>query len=196
MDKVLGNVEHCHKGSGLHQAFIVLNAAALCAGVGYYSNSKAVRRISSGLAVLFVIKVVDIWDLSWGIFWNAAVLCGVYVFWKIVPVIAGLFRNLDHLEEGLVGQFRPLFFFSATTHSRFTPTKHRFKYPLLYVGFPVTFKGSIGSLLTVKGSEDEEAALAKRPFTFFTLDPKTYYEPDLSFDKKMVSVLNYHVGSL
>lgn len=70
---------------------------------------------------------------------------------------------------------------------------HKFKYPLLYIGIPLDFTGSIGSLLSVRGVEKDEEDAAPKKFTFFTLDPTTYLEPELPFKTKLQPVLAYHV---
>ncbi|KAI5849681.1 hypothetical protein BZA05DRAFT_339090 [Tricharina praecox] len=96
--------------------------------------------------------------------------------------------------EGL----RPTFFFASTTHARFIPTKHSFKYPLLYVGFPLTMRGSIGKVASIKASRsektkaEEEGRTLKEDFTFFSVDPARYINSDLPFDQKLDSVLLGH----
>lgn len=103
------------------------------------------------------------------------------------------------LEEKFPGKFRPLFFFCSTTHARFLPKKHTFKYPLLYVGFPVSMKGSVGGLFSVLESKSEKAENlklghgSKDQFTFFSIDPASYTNPDLPFETKLNSVLTHHV---
>jgi hypothetical protein len=99
---------------------------------------------------------------------------------------------------GCYGIFRPKFFFCLTTHARFIPTHHKFKYPLLYVGIPLGMKGGIGNLLSVKPSESEinngDTGL-KMPWSFFTVDPGRYMNPELPFDKKLENVIKGHVSS-
>ncbi|KAF8246548.1 hypothetical protein K440DRAFT_553272 [Wilcoxina mikolae CBS 423.85] len=101
---------------------------------------------------------------------------------------------------GCPGRFRPMLYFCSTTHARFAPTKHRFKYPLLYVGFPVTMKGTVGggSLLSVKPSVSEMKMVEsvggslKEWWTIFTVDPSKYLNPELPFDEKLHDVLLGH----
>jgi hypothetical protein len=105
---------------------------------------------------------------------------------------------------GCPGRFRPMLYFCSTTHARFSPTKHRFKYPLLYVGFPVTMKGTVGggSLLSVKPSlsemkKAENVGMSlKEWWTVFTVDPSKYLNPQLPFDEKLHDVLTGHVSAL
>lgn len=103
------------------------------------------------------------------------------------------------LGEKFPGKFRPLFFFCSTTHARFLPKKHTFKYPLLYVGFPLDMKGSVGGLFSVLESKSEKVEnlklgqKSKDQFTFFSIDPASYTNPDLPFETKLNSVLIHHV---
>lgn len=118
---------------------------------------------------------------------------------------------------GFGGRLKPMFYFCSTTHGRFSPTKHSFKYPLLYVGFPVTLKGTVGggSLFSVKPSLAEinkAKAIAGEDYgsaggndgssgpkewrTLFTVDPAKYLNPELPFDEKLQDVLSSHVSSL
>ena len=109
---------------------------------------------------------------------------------------------------GIGGKLRPMFYFCSTTHRRFSPTEHSFKYPLLYVGFPVTLKGTVGggSLFSVKPSLAEinqakttaggDCSGLKEWRTIFTVDPAKYLNPELPFDEKLQDVLINHVRSL
>jgi hypothetical protein len=101
---------------------------------------------------------------------------------------------------GCDGIFRPKFFFCLTTHARFIPTQHKFKYPLLYVGIPLGMKGGIGNLLSIKPSESEinksngAGKGLKQAWSFFTVDPGRYMNPELPFDEKLVNVIKGHVS--
>ncbi|CCX07112.1 Similar to hypothetical protein [Tuber melanosporum Mel28]; acc. no. XP_002835392 [Pyronema omphalodes CBS 100304] len=85
-------------------------------------------------------------------------------------------------------------------HARFVPTKHRFRYPLFYVGFPLTQKGSVGngSFLSIKPSISEIQQAKENGYkikewkTAFTVDPSKYLNPSLPFDEKLASILVRH----
>jgi hypothetical protein len=49
---------------------------------------------------------------------------------------------------------QPMLFPCQTTHTRFFPAKHSFKYSYLLVGIPIGWKGSIGGMLSVDPEQD------------------------------------------
>ena len=96
------------------------------------------------------------------------------------------------------GKFRPIIYYGQTLHSRFTPIKHDFKYPLMYFGFPIEFEGTINSLISVRGVNEGR----ERPYwgkgaqiwSFFDVDPTRYFNPHLPFSKKLDSFFHLHVS--
>ena len=56
-------------------------------------------------------------------------------------------RELDYQPKGS-NPLRPLVFPCRTTHTRFFPKKHSFSYSYLFVGIPVGWRGSVGSILS------------------------------------------------
>ncbi|KAI5778423.1 hypothetical protein EDC01DRAFT_634816 [Geopyxis carbonaria] len=120
----------------------------------------------------------------------------VTVIWNLVGLSISHFSDdgADLMGPARFGKFRPLFFLCWTIHARFSPTQYKFKYPLLYVGFPVSLKGSIGgSLFSVLPSQTEKEQLQqpekKGKFTFFSVDPSSYFSPNLPFDQKVNDLL-------
>jgi hypothetical protein len=60
-------------------------------------------------------------------------------------------QDLVYGQVGLPGTtnpMKPLVFPCRTTHTRFFPKKHSFSYSYLFVGIPISWRGSIGSFLS------------------------------------------------
>lgn len=88
------------------------------------------------------------------------------------------------------GRYRPRFFLCWTTHMRLRPFRCSFRYPILYVGFLASARGSIsgGRMFSILSHKPD----AKEKFTFFTVDPKRYYNGSLPFDQKLNDFLKSH----
>ncbi|KAA8909976.1 hypothetical protein FN846DRAFT_775762 [Sphaerosporella brunnea] len=116
----------------------------------------------------------------------------------ITSILKRYFKAANGETPGCGGKFRPQFFFCSTTHARFIPNKHSFKYPLLYVGIPLGLKGAIGTLLSVKASESEykeaknQGKSLREKWTFFTVDPARYLNAALPFNEKLYDVIKGH----
>lgn len=161
------------------------------------------------LVLTSALRAVDVWRSGCGFLGDFVTICLLLSICNVLPFVHrtvmwrwSVGREALQQGEGFAGKFRPMLFFCSTTHARFLPKKHSFKYPLLYVGIPVTFKGSIGGLFSVLDSKEErdgkvevEGKDVQRPFTLFSLDPAGYTNPELPFEKKLVSVLIHHVRS-
>lgn len=115
--------------------------------------------------------------------------------WYLAPVAYAIAQGTYPGHEASYGRFRPTLFFCSTTHARFTPTKHFFKYPILYVGFPVTFKGSIGGLFGIVAAASEKDGPQQRSArTIFSVDPASFVNPTLPFDQKLAPILLRNVS--
>jgi len=167
-------------------ASISTQLAALCVSVGSVILSNAVQ--TSG-------------PTPWRALGELLIAGALYA--TLPTVIRWFFSApIDGLSMGCPEGFRPTFFFASTTHARFIPTKHSFRYPLLYIGFPLTMRGSIGKVAAIKTSESEkkkaqeEGRTIEEDFTFFSVDPARYINSELPFDEKLDSVLRGHVCPL
>ena len=133
----------------------------------------------------------------WSSFWSLLgyLLCVllaflVLVFTKAVPWWFQLSKLDSRETNGVFGaKYRPLMFFAETFHSRFTPQLHKFVYPVLYVGFPVHFEGTVGGLFSVRGSENEGMGWFRQFFSIFDVAPRNYVNPNLSFRKKIETIM-------
>ncbi|PWW77990.1 DUF1365-domain-containing protein [Tuber magnatum] len=188
----------------LTRGLLLFNASSVILFASCPFSSGLVRAGAVGFMGALALRVVDIWRSKLG-FWGdlVAVYLAIFIL-KIAPFVWRIVRwggscEREELGGKFLGKFRPILFFCSTTHARFLPKKHTFKYPLLYVGFPVNFKGSIGGLFSVLDSKEEREEKLKmgekeekRPFTFFSLDPAGYINPKLPFERKLDSVLIHH----
>jgi len=189
----------------LTRGLLFLNAFSVLRFTSCPFSSGLVRAGTAGLVGALALQVVDIWRSGLGFWGNLVAIYLVIFILNIAPFAWRTVRwggscEREELGGEFLGKFRPILFFCSTTHARFLPKKHTFKYPLLYVGFPVNFKGSIGGLFSVLDSKKEKEEKLKmgekeekRPFTFFSLDPAGYINPELPFEKKLDSVLIHHV---
>ncbi|KAG0133834.1 hypothetical protein HOY82DRAFT_248736 [Tuber indicum] len=189
----------------LTRGLLLFNASSVLLFVSCPFSSGLIRGGVVGFVGALALRVVDTWRSGLG-FWGD--LVAIYLAMFILEVAPFVWRTVkwggscerEELGGRFLGKFRPILFFCSTTHARFLPKAHTFKYPLLYVGFPVNFKGSIGGLFSVLDSKEEreEEKLKtggkekKRPFTFFSLDPAGYINPELPFERKLDSVLIHH----
>ena len=95
----------------------------------------------------FVIRFI--WQYAWGI----PVFLAIYV-----ASVTGIFdqgleqypsSEADKSSYNLkIRHLKPLLFPCRTSHTRFFPKKHAFSYSYLFVGIPVGWRGSIGSILS------------------------------------------------
>ncbi|RPA96795.1 DUF1365-domain-containing protein [Choiromyces venosus 120613-1] len=188
----------------LTRGLLLFNASSVLLFASCPFSNGLVRAGTVGFVGASVLQVVDVWRSGFG-FWDDLVAIYLVIFiLKIAPFVWRTVRwggscEREELGGKFLGRFRPMLFFCSTTHARFLPKKHTFKYPLLYVGFPVNFKGSIGELFSVLDSKEEKEEKLKmrgkeekRPFTFFSLDPAGYINPELPFERKLDSVLIHH----
>ncbi|PUU75222.1 hypothetical protein B9Z19DRAFT_1131714 [Tuber borchii] len=197
----------CYAVDLLTRGLLLFNASSVLLFASCPFSSGLVRTGTAGFVGALALQVVDIWRPRLG-FWGD--LVAIYLAIFILNISPFVWRTVkwggscerEELGGKFSGKFRPILFFCSTTHARFLPKKHTFKYPLLYVGFPVNFKGSIGGLFSVLDSKKEkeeklkmgekEVKRVKRPFTFFSLDPAGYINPELPFERKLDSVLIHH----
>ena len=117
-----------------------------------------------------------------------------------IPWYLQLCKQVDRaaVSEKFSGKFRPIIYYGQTLHSRFTPIRHDFKYPLMYFGFPIEFEGTINSLVSVRGVNEGR----ERPYwgngtqmwSFFDVDPTRYFNPHLPFSKKLDPFFQLHVS--
>jgi hypothetical protein len=184
----------------LTRGLLLLNASSVLLATRPLLPNSFSKAITVALAVASALQFFDVWGLTFGFWKNFAFICLGICLFKVAPFVRVVaLSSRTNLEERFPGKFRPLFFFCSTTHARFLPKKHTFKYPLLYVGFPVTMKGSVGGLFSVLESKLEKAENSKlgqeskNHFTFFSIDPASYMNPDLPFETKLNSVLIHHV---
>lgn len=193
----------CCDGDLLTRGLLLLNASSVLLATRPLLRSRFSKAVTAALVLASALQFFDVWGLTFGFWGNFALICLGICLFKVAPfvwvVVSGSRTSFRGLGERFPGKFRPLFFFCSTTHARFLPKKHTFKYPLLYVGFPVTMKGSVGGLFSVLESKSEKAEnmklgqKSKDQFTFFSIDPASYTNPDLPFETKLDSVLNHHV---
>ena len=110
--------------------------------------------------------------------------------WSLGAIVSHFCDDNDRTAEQTdFGKYRPSFFLSWTLHARFMPQKYKFKVPLLYVGFPVTMKGSLGgSLFSVRPAATETGAVEPK-WTYFSVDPKAYLNPTLPFEEKLCDMM-------
>ncbi|KAG0639692.1 hypothetical protein HOY80DRAFT_68805 [Tuber brumale] len=188
----------------LTRGLLLFNASSVLLFVSCPFSSGLVRAGAVGFVGTLALKAMDIWRSGFG-FWGdlVAIYLAIFIL-KIAPFVWRTVKwdgscEREELGGRFLGKFRPILFFCSTTHTRFLPKAHTFKYPLLYVGFPVNFKGSIGGLFSVLYSKEEREEKLKtgvkekkRPFTFFSLDPAGYINPELPFERKLDSVLTHH----
>lgn len=189
----------CCDGDLLTRGLLLLNASSVLLATRSLFQSRLSKALTALVFASFL-QLFDVWRLTFGFWKNFALICLGICLFKVAPFVWMVaLSSRAGLEENFFGKFRPLFFFCSTTHARFLPKKHTFKYPLLYVGFPVTMKGSVGGLFSVLESKSEKAENAKLgqkskdQFTFFSIDPAGYTNPDLPFESKLDSVLIHHV---
>ncbi|KAF8420228.1 hypothetical protein EV426DRAFT_250288 [Tirmania nivea] len=131
---------------------------------------------------------------SWTYFLSFSFFAGTNLLWEAIPWYLELSKLVDTraLDESFDGRFRPVMYFGATNHARFTPLLHKFKYPIMYFGFPVEFEGTINPLISVRGINQGP----KKPYwgkgsqlwTFFEADPTRYFNPHLPFGQKLDTV--------
>ncbi|KAL2045560.1 hypothetical protein N7G274_001988 [Stereocaulon virgatum] len=87
-------------------------------------------------------------SLLLGLLFDFLSACAIYWYYE------GQWRESQHLVHGQVGlprttnPLKPLVFPCRTTHTRFFPKKHSFSYSYLFVGIPISWRGSIGSFLS------------------------------------------------
>lgn len=193
----------CCDGDLLTRGLLLLNASSVLLATRPLFRSRFSKVITVALVVASALQFFDVWRLTFGFWKNFALICLGICLTKVAPFVwMVVSSSRTGLEEKFPGKFRPLFFFCSTTHARFLPKKHTFKYPLLYVGFPVSMKGSVGGLFSVLESKSEKAEnlklgrRSKDQFTFFSIDPASYTNPDLPFETKLSSVLIHHVCRL
>ncbi|KAF8443652.1 hypothetical protein BDZ91DRAFT_167116 [Kalaharituber pfeilii] len=105
-------------------------------------------------------------------------------------------RRIDvaAIEANFIGKFKPRVYFSATTHARFSPVKHKFRYPLMYVGFPIAFEGTCNALISVRGVPGNDPrkrfwGKGTQLWSFFDVRPENYVNPHLPFSQKLDPVL-------
>ncbi|KAI5852711.1 hypothetical protein DFP73DRAFT_570923 [Morchella snyderi] len=189
----------CCDGDLLTRGLLLLNASSVLLATKPLLQTRALRTATVALVFASALQLLDIWDLTFGFLRNFALVCLGICLFEVAPFVWMVMRSSRmSLEEKFPGKFRPLFFFCSTTHARFLPKKHTFKYPLLYVGFPVTMKSAVGGLFSVVESQSEKAENLKLGrksrdrFTFFSIDPAGYTNPELPFEKKLESVLIHH----
>lgn len=177
------------------RTLLLWNAVIATALVGRVTESRTKRAIVNLFTGAFLFQLWDSeGEYSFG--FKLLALAGLWASLKMLTLVFILcFAGTNGLDTLQPGKFRPLFFFGATTHARFGPVKHSFRYPLLYFGFPLDFTGKVGSLFEVKGLpvEGEEVKepeyMLHRGFTFFSIDPTKYLDPKLPFNKKLEPIL-------
>ena len=119
---------------------------------------------------------------------------------KAIPWYLQLRKQVDQttVSENFTGKFRPTIYYGQTLHSRFTPIKHDFKYPLMYFGFPIEFEGTINSLISVRGVNEGRPrsywGKGAQLWSFFDVDPTRYFNPHLPFSRKLDSFFLLHVS--
>ena len=89
------------------------------------------------------------WRYAWGI----PVFLTIYVVSLLGVFNQGLEQSVSSeadksSDNAQSRQLKPLLFPCRTSHTRFFPKKHSFSYSYLFVGIPVGWRGSVGSLLS------------------------------------------------
>ena len=114
-----------------------------------------------------------------------AVAGSVVLFFVVQSLRAStaLAESMGISKEDLLST--PVFIPSRTNHARINPAKHSFSYSYLFVGIPVGWKGSIGSLLSVDcqaripDKNTNQLISPKARTTWFSVEAERY----LSWDK-------------
>ena len=127
-------------------------------------------------------------------------LASTNILTKAIPWYIQLRKYIytETYGANFTGRLRPAFYFGVTDHVRFTPVFHKFKYPLMYFGFPVEFEGTVNALVSVRGVNQgpEKAHWGKghQLWTFFEADPTRYFNPHLPFSQKLDPVFEANVS--
>lgn len=106
-------------------------------------------------------------------------------------------------DTALLHSLKPLIFPCRTTHTRMFPKKHSFSYSYLFVGIPVGWHGSLGSLLSADGegcsTDTEEIISHQQQRSWFNVEAADYLERGshgLGLKGKLVLYLKSQVCSL
>ena len=106
-------------------------------------------------------------------------------------------------DTALSHSLKPLIFPCRTTHTRMFPKKHSFSYSYLFVGIPVGWHGSLGSLLSADGegcsTETEEIISHQQQRSWFKVEAADYLERGshgLGLKAKLVLYLKSQVCGL
>ncbi|KAF8434888.1 hypothetical protein BGX38DRAFT_1275271 [Terfezia claveryi] len=131
---------------------------------------------------------------NWNYFLSFLFFAGANLLCKAIPWYVELSTLVDTRALGEIfdERFRPVMYFGVTNHARFTPVLHKFKYPIMYFGFPVDFEGTINPLVSVRGinqgPEKPYWGKGSQLWTFFEADPTRYFNPHLPFSQKLDTV--------
>lgn len=125
---------------------------------------------------------------------RSLVISGVTI-WSLGAVLNHFLADDDvDAQKTDWGKLRPSLFMSSTYHARFLPTKYRFEFPLLYVGFPAKMKGTLGGKLFAVKPAETEVVVEKSKWTVFSVDPSRYLNPTLPFEEKLGDAMRRDVG--
>ena len=75
-------------------------------------------------------------------------------------------------EDAIETSLRPLLIPSCTTHRRLFPAKHSFSYSYFFVGIPIGWSGSAGTILAA----DQNGRIPKRQQTWLSVEAENYLE--------------------
>lgn len=93
-----------------------------------------------------------IWTLVWPLSLCIIFLFMCYrwlVYWRFSQRSSTAERGNNAPNPRPISKFKPLIFPCRTSHTRIFPRKHSFSYSYLFVGVPIGYQGSSGSLLSV-----------------------------------------------
>ena len=108
----------------------------------------------------------------------------------------------DSLDYHSMLKLKPLIFPCRTSHTRIFPRKHSFSYSYLFVGIPIGYQGSSGSLLSVGGEksfldEDKKSKhTSNTTKSFFHIEAADYLSRENSpgLEGKLHAYLRSQVG--
>lgn len=146
-----------------------------------------------------------IWTLLWQ-FLSCVIFLSIFYCWRFYwrrssqPSSAGGGNSSPGHHSML--KLKPLIFPCRTSHTRIFPRKHSFSYSYLFVGIPIGYQGSSGSLLSVGGEKTfvDEAQKSKHIFnttkSLFHIEAADYLSRgnSLGLEGKLHAYLRSQVG--
>lgn len=128
----------------------------------------------------FCLGILEVLSYLWTSLWRFS-LCIIFLSvcycWLVYrrrlsrPSSGG--RGEKTLDSHSISKLKPLIFPCRTSHTRIFPRKHSFSYSYLFVGIPIGYQGSSGSLLSVGSGTclDED----QKPKRFFNTTQSLFH---------------------